>query len=242
MSIKSLPNLLFGVLCLPGDRSHPVAQPTINPLAHCICWARLLGRAVFPPWNKGPNFGSYTSTEILSKHSCLNTLVGLSLPWKWAYSVRIRSHKGRWESVPETLGETVARRGCGVGGGCGILSNHPETTQPWGQGSCSESCISRENTGVGREEPRKRPPGAPEQARRAFMGWSRPPRRQEGGRHSGHAQASPRSTPWLPIATLTMQLSGQAQTLARPCSPGPGSLAFEPRACIYTLYHCNWPW
>ena len=60
--MKSLPNLLFGVLCLPGDQSHPFAQPTINPLACCICWAGLLGRAVFPPWNEGPNFGSYSCT------------------------------------------------------------------------------------------------------------------------------------------------------------------------------------
>ena len=59
LHIKSLPNLLFGVLCLPGDQSHPFAQPRINPLALCICWAGLLGRAVFPPWNEGPNFGSY---------------------------------------------------------------------------------------------------------------------------------------------------------------------------------------
>ena len=59
LSIKSLANLLFGVLCLPGDQSHPFAQPTINPLACCICWAGLLGCAVFPPWNEGPNFGSY---------------------------------------------------------------------------------------------------------------------------------------------------------------------------------------
>ena len=64
LSIKSLPNLLFGVLCLPGDQSHPFAQPTINPLACCICWARLLGRAVFPPWNKGPNSGSYKPRDI----------------------------------------------------------------------------------------------------------------------------------------------------------------------------------
>ena len=60
-SVGSLPSLLFGVLCLPGDQSHPFEQPTINPLARCICWAGLLGRAVFPPWNKGPNFGSYMS-------------------------------------------------------------------------------------------------------------------------------------------------------------------------------------
>ena len=61
LSIKSLPNLLFGVLCLPGDQSHPFAQPTINPLARSICWAGLLGRTVFPPWNEGPNSGSYIS-------------------------------------------------------------------------------------------------------------------------------------------------------------------------------------
>ena len=59
LSIKSLPNLLFGVLCLPGDQSHPFAQLTVNPLGCCICWAGLLGRAVFPSWNEGPNFGSY---------------------------------------------------------------------------------------------------------------------------------------------------------------------------------------
>ena len=52
--------MLFCVLCLPGDQSHPVAQPTINPLACCICWAGLLGRTVFPPWNEGPNSGSYS--------------------------------------------------------------------------------------------------------------------------------------------------------------------------------------
>ena len=64
LSIKSLPNLLFGVLCLPGDQSHPFAQPTVNPLACCICWAGLLGRAVFPPWNEGPNFGSYNNSLL----------------------------------------------------------------------------------------------------------------------------------------------------------------------------------
>ena len=67
LSIKSLPNLLFGVLCLPGDQSHPFAQPTINPLACCICWTGSLGRAVFPPWDEGPNFGSYTLLSSLSK-------------------------------------------------------------------------------------------------------------------------------------------------------------------------------
>ena len=69
LHIKSLPNLLFGVLCLPGGQSHRFAQPTINSLACCICWAGLLGRAVFPPWNKGPNFGSYIlSTGFVRRH------------------------------------------------------------------------------------------------------------------------------------------------------------------------------
>ena len=49
------------MLCLLGVQSHPFAQPTINPLACCICWAGLLGGAVFPPWNEGPNSGSYSS-------------------------------------------------------------------------------------------------------------------------------------------------------------------------------------
>ena len=53
----------FGVLCLPGDQSHPFAQPSINPLLCCICWTGLLGRVVFPPWNEGPNFGSYTHNK-----------------------------------------------------------------------------------------------------------------------------------------------------------------------------------
>ena len=60
---KNSPNLLFGVLCIPGDQSHPFAQPTVNPLACCICWAGLLGRPVFPPWNEGPNFGSYNTSQ-----------------------------------------------------------------------------------------------------------------------------------------------------------------------------------
>ena len=64
-----MPNLLFGVLCLPGDQSHPFAQPTINPLARSICWACLLGRAVFPPWNEGPNFGSYISIIYVLRYT-----------------------------------------------------------------------------------------------------------------------------------------------------------------------------
>ena len=38
-------------------------QPSINPLACCICWTGLLGCAVFPPWNEGPNFGSYRTIK-----------------------------------------------------------------------------------------------------------------------------------------------------------------------------------
>ena len=85
---KSWPNLLFGVLCLPGDQSHPIAQPKINPLACCICWARLLGRAVFPPWNKGPNSGSYirrSNQSILKEISPEYSLEGLMMKLKLQY-------------------------------------------------------------------------------------------------------------------------------------------------------------
>ena len=82
LHIKSLSNLLFGVLCLPGDQSHPFAQPTINPLACCICWADLLGRAVFPPWNEGPNFGSYRPSQRGSRvwPPDLNVFIRTSVP------------------------------------------------------------------------------------------------------------------------------------------------------------------
>ena len=78
LHIKSSPNLLFGVLCLPGDQSHSFAQPTINPLACCICWAGLLGRAVFPPWNEGPNFGSYKIIKYFQLHDIGHILASSS--------------------------------------------------------------------------------------------------------------------------------------------------------------------
>ena len=95
---KSLPNLLFSVLCLPGDQSHPVVQPTINPLACWICWAGLLGRAVFPPWNEGPNSGSYSvACEILvpqarGKPGLL--AVGAQSPVRLVYAPRFCHNKG----------------------------------------------------------------------------------------------------------------------------------------------------
>ena len=54
--IKSLPNLLFGVLCLPGDQSHPFAQPTINPLAvlHLLGW--FIGSRSFSSLERRPEF------------------------------------------------------------------------------------------------------------------------------------------------------------------------------------------
>ena len=51
LSIKSLPNLLFGVLCLPGDQSHPFVCATENKpslrvasgLVYWVAWFFLLG-------------------------------------------------------------------------------------------------------------------------------------------------------------------------------------------------------
>ena len=104
LHIKSLPNLLFCVLCLLGDQSHPFSQQTINPLACCICWAGLLGRAVFPPWNEGPNFGSYTldhqnSKRVPEKHLLLLYLLTTPL------TVWITTNSGKtstWEAKHHT--------------------------------------------------------------------------------------------------------------------------------------------
>ena len=40
LSIKSLPNLLFGVLCFPGDQSHPVCTTVNKPscVLHLLGW------------------------------------------------------------------------------------------------------------------------------------------------------------------------------------------------------------
>ena len=56
LSIKNLPNLLFGVLCLPGDQSHPFAQLTINPLAqlHLLGW--FIGSCGFSSSERRPEF------------------------------------------------------------------------------------------------------------------------------------------------------------------------------------------
>ena len=101
LSIKSLPNLLFRVLCLPGDQSHPFAQPTINPLACCICWAGLLGRAVFPPWNEGPNFGSYIVTPLAGQAPvCVGFLQARILEWVAISFFRGFFWPGVWTHVP----------------------------------------------------------------------------------------------------------------------------------------------
>ena len=87
------------------------AQPTINPLACCICWAGSLGWAVFPPWNEGPNFGSYTVRRTPGRELSLTTdaetfrntfcrvfrkgltLSGLGLGARWCNSMNF-SRKG----------------------------------------------------------------------------------------------------------------------------------------------------
>ena len=45
LPIKSLPNLLFGVLCFPEDQSHPVCATDNKPscVLHLLDWFFLLG-------------------------------------------------------------------------------------------------------------------------------------------------------------------------------------------------------
>ena len=53
---KSLPNLLFGVLCLPGDQSHPVCTTDNKPscVLHLLDW--IIGSRGFPSLQQRPEF------------------------------------------------------------------------------------------------------------------------------------------------------------------------------------------
>ena len=81
LSIKSLPNLLFGVLCLLGDQSHPFVQLTVNPLACCICWAGLLGREA--SLERRPEFWvlQYLVDLISTNSSNYNVIIYPFLQW-----------------------------------------------------------------------------------------------------------------------------------------------------------------
>ena len=55
--MKSLPNLLFGVLCLPGDQSHRFVQPTINPLPSVLhLLGSFIGSRGFSSLERRPEF------------------------------------------------------------------------------------------------------------------------------------------------------------------------------------------
>ena len=56
LSIKSLPNLLFGVLCLPGDQSHPVCATDNKPscMLHLLGW--FIGSCGFSSLERRPEF------------------------------------------------------------------------------------------------------------------------------------------------------------------------------------------
>ena len=63
----------FAVRCaLPPRRSE-----SPNPLACCFCWTGLLGRAVFPPWNEGPNFGSYRYFKQFLQSFSIKHIIGV---------------------------------------------------------------------------------------------------------------------------------------------------------------------
>ena len=59
LPIRACPICCSGCSASQEIRVTRFVKPTIKPLACCICWTGSLGHAVFPPWNEGPNFGSY---------------------------------------------------------------------------------------------------------------------------------------------------------------------------------------
>ena len=62
---KSLPNLLFGVLCLPGDESHPVCATDNKPscVLHLLDW--FIGSCGFSSLERMPEFWVLQSVPLL---------------------------------------------------------------------------------------------------------------------------------------------------------------------------------
>ena len=67
LSIKSLPNLLSGVLCLPGDQSHPVWATVNKPscVLHLLGW--FIGSRGFSSLEQRPEFWVLQYLEVSKK-------------------------------------------------------------------------------------------------------------------------------------------------------------------------------
>ena len=72
----------FAVRCaLPPRRSESPVWETDNKsscVLHLLGWG-LLGRAVFPPWNEGPNFGSYNSFSSKEQEVSFNFMAAVTI-------------------------------------------------------------------------------------------------------------------------------------------------------------------
>ena len=90
------------------------AQRTINPLVCCICWAGFLGRVVFPPWNEGPNFGSYSFIKKRSSWAVIRKLPGEGGRWM----------EEAWEQVLSWLAVRDVRKNSFVLNRCIVLGSH----------------------------------------------------------------------------------------------------------------------
>ena len=56
LSIKSLPNLLFVVLCFPGDQSHPVCATDNKPSCALHLLGSVIGSRDFSSLERRPEF------------------------------------------------------------------------------------------------------------------------------------------------------------------------------------------
>ena len=99
LSIKSLPNLLFGVLCLPGDQSHPVCTTDNKPSCALHLLGSFIGSRGFSSLERRPEFWvlQYVKVRSLSR-------VGLFMtPWTVAYQAPPFmgfSRQGYWSGLP----------------------------------------------------------------------------------------------------------------------------------------------
>lgn len=109
------------------------------------------------PIGEHPNFRHLPSGKspsqpepLQKKNDFCSILICLSLQWRWAYSGKLRSWEGYWESVPGNLSKQW--RGRGTGGRLEHPAQPPGSRPALGQLELLLWFAALERTGVGRDE------------------------------------------------------------------------------------------
>ena len=86
LSIKSSPNLLFGVLCLPGDQSHPVCATVNKPsfVLHLLGW--FIGSRGFSSLERRPEF--WVLQNNLNVHRQIKMMWGVCIATEYYSAIK----------------------------------------------------------------------------------------------------------------------------------------------------------